>query len=96
MTLALSLFLKEKGEPLPGKLAVISPVTDLEDTFLSRTLRDERDPMILSTVGRDMLRHYYDGKSPKDPLCSVRYADYSGFPAVYIGVSSEEVLYDDA
>ncbi len=96
MALSMALALKSKGEALPGYIVAYCAVTDLTDSFPSRSERDALDPMISPSVGRTMLAHFCGGQGADDPIRCVCLGDYSGFPPTFIGVGSDEVLLDDS
>ena len=92
LTLTMILYLKDKGEPLPGKALVFSPVAGQELELPSHSERDERDPMI----SYEPVVPYYRNADFSSPFVSPGYGDFTGFPRLAIHVGSEEVLFDDA
>lgn len=50
LALALCLYLKDKGEPLPKKLVLMSPWTDLAATGDSYETNFEKDPLFGNTT----------------------------------------------
>ena len=96
LALATTLVLREAGDPLPGALAVLSPLTDMAATTGSRLTNAVRDD-VLSLRHAERLARWYAGATPLDaPLLSPVRADLTGFPATLIHVSDAEVLLDDA
>jgi epsilon-lactone hydrolase len=96
MTLALTLRLRDAGEPLPACLVCLSPWTDM--TSASETLRSnsDRDAMF---VAEDIERYasaYLGDQSRHHPLASPLLADLSKLPPILIQVGRDEVLLDDA
>lgn len=96
LTLSLALGLRDAGEPLPAKLVLLSPWTDLVplDTYDADLAR--RDPMIDSGFGKEAARAYYTTHDPRHPLISPLYADLAGLPPMLIHVGTEEVLLPDS
>lgn len=96
LTLSLALGLRDAGEPLPAKLVLLSPWTDLvpADSYDADLVR--RDPMIDTEFGKAAARSYYRDHDPKHPLISPLYADLAGLPPMLIHVGSEEVLLPDS
>jgi len=96
--LALALLLKAKGEglPLPARVVLFSPWTDLEGTGASAIENAERDPMILGHRIAEGAKLYLAGADPKDPLASPLYGDLSGLPPILTHVGADEVLRDDS
>jgi acetyl esterase/lipase len=97
LTLATLLALRDRGGPLPGAAACLSPWTDLTMTTPSMDANVDGDPML----DRARLQKYVDwylgaDGDPRDPLASPRFADLSGLPPVVIHAAAEEVLLDDA
>jgi acetyl esterase/lipase len=96
MTLALTLRLREAGEPLPGCLACLSPWTDMTSDSESLAANSDCDSMF---VGEDIERFasvYLGNHSRRDPLASPLLSDLAGLPPLLIQVGREEVLIDDA
>lgn len=96
MTLALTLRLRDAGEPLPACLVCLSPWTDMTSTSDSLRTNSERDAMF---VGEDIDRYasaYLGDESRDHPLASPLLANLNGLPPMLIQVGRDEVLLDDA
>jgi acetyl esterase/lipase len=97
LTLGLLLAVRDKGLPLPKCAAVYSPYTDLTSTADSRIYNDGKDDMFtraMFTVGISMY-----GRTEADrlnPYGSPARGDFHGIPPLFITVSEEELLRDDA
>lgn len=91
LSLTLTLSLKEKGEKLPDRLALFSPVISQLSILTSEYLNDDRDPML---VGAGDPVPYFTEPAKKDPLISPIYGDFQGFPPMMINCGSEEVKLD--
>ena len=96
MTLALTLRLRDAGEPLPGCLACLSPWTDMTSASESIAANGDRDSMFVSEDIERFARVYLGEQSRHDPLASPLLADLTGLPPTLIQVGREEVLLDDA
>jgi epsilon-lactone hydrolase len=95
LALAMVLSLRDQGIPLPGSVATISGWTDLSLTGNSLYTRSDRDPMFRVDPIQGFANHYLQGASPHDSLASPFYADYTGFPPMYMLVGGREMLHDD-
>ncbi|UMB70072.1 alpha/beta hydrolase [Mycobacterium paraterrae] len=97
LAVATTLNLRLDGSPLPGAVIAISPWLDMEltgeslitnaatDGLVSRQTLEGMSAMFLGETGR-----------PDDPLANPLYADYTGFPRLYISASAGETLLNDA
>ena len=96
LSLALTLSLRDAGEPLPAGVVCISPWTDLSMGSVSHSEKAKAE----MTLHPDNLRLWvfcYAGEGDlQNPLISPYFAEYAGFPPTLIQVGSEEVLLDDA
>lgn len=96
LCLALTLSLRQSGEPLPLGVLCLSPWTDL--TLCSASHRKQAKTE--ATLHPDNLRLWafsYAGEADlREPLVSPYFAEYHGFPPLLIQVGGEEVLLDDA
>jgi len=92
---AATLLLRDRGDPLPGALVLLSPVVDLTgggDT--NRTLaavdyldRDRLDPGV---------RGYAAPSDWRSPLASPIYGDFANFPPMLLQVGTRELLLSDS
>ena len=85
---------RDRGLPLPGGIAVISPWTDLTFSGSSVQKNREADPSLSLERLRFFAAAYTD--TPKDPLVSPLFGELSGFPESRIFVGGDEILLDDA
>ena len=92
LALALCLRLRERGEQLPERLALISPWADLS---LTRTTQVD-DPSLDAARLRVAAEGYAAGRPLSDPLLSPVHADLSGLPPVLVEVGSGEILLADS
>jgi monoterpene epsilon-lactone hydrolase len=87
---------RDRGLPMPGAAACISPWVDLAGTGETfRTLR-EVDPMITAQTVTLVTDSYLAGTAPTTPYASPLYGDVRGFPPVLIQVGAREMLLSDA
>ena len=97
LAVAMTLALRDAGEPLPGAIFLSSPWVDLEGTgdsvaTLAGADPDFADPSILYACAKP----YAGPRSLRDPLISPVNADLTGFPPLLIQVGSREILLSDA
>ena len=97
LALALCLYLKDKGEPLPKKLVLMSPWTDLAATGDSYETNFEKDPLFGNTTDSMIYSNaYYGENDPKTPYISPLYGDYEGLPPMLFQVGGAEMLLSDS
>lgn len=97
LALALGLYLKDKGEPLPKKLVLMSPWTDLAATGDSYETNFEKDPLFGNTTDSMIYSNaYYGENDPKTPYISPLYGNYEGFPPMLFQVGGSEMLLSDS
>lgn len=96
LTLALMLKLKELGVPLPGKLLLLSPWTDLTGSCESVYTNDGKCAMFRAENLDDFAVHYAADEARDNPLISPLFGDLSGLPPMLIQVEASEVLLDDS
>lgn len=89
--------LREDGTALPGAVVAFSPWLDMEhagdtlvsnaatDGLVSREILEGMSGMFLGETGK-----------PDDPLANPLYADYTGFPRLYLTAGSVETLLDNS
>lgn len=96
LALAVAQKLRERGEPQPARVMLISPWLDvLLDDPLS-TLLDDYDPMLGITGLREAGKMYSEGADPHDPMISPLYADLSGLGPFSLFIGARDVLLPDA
>jgi acetyl esterase/lipase len=96
LTLATLIALRDRGIPLPGAAALLSPWTDLAGTGASVKTKAAEDPMVTEPGLRMMADAYLGGADARNPLASPLYANLSGLPPLLIQAGSAEILLDDA
>lgn len=99
LALALSLYLKQQGQPLPGCLVLLSPWTDLSLQGDSYTkLAEEDQDVTLDLEDIVVAANQFVGEDPSllvDPLVSPIHGDFTGFPPTQIQVGTRELLLSD-
>ena len=96
LALSLTLSLREQGRLLPGGLVLLSPWTDLTASGKSHESRAEVDPVLDAEYLKKMTENYAKDADCRNPLVSPLFADFSGFPPVYIQAGDNEVLLSDS
>lgn len=97
LALALCLYLKDRGEPLPKQLVLMSPWTDLATTGDSYETNFEKDPLFGNTTDSMIYSNaYYGENDPKTPYISPLYGDYEGLPPMLFQVGGAEMLLSDS
>ncbi len=98
LAVAIALALREQGKPLPGRVIVFSPWLDMEnlgETLVTNAATDALvtvpllEGMIAGVLGEGAI-------DPKTPLANPLYADFTGFPKLYVNAGSVESLADNA
>ncbi|WP_375394383.1 alpha/beta hydrolase [uncultured Sphingomonas sp.] len=84
------------GWPLPARVALLSPWTDLAARGDSYASRAAADPLHTRDGLLAMARAYLNGADPLDPLASPIAADMAGWPPMLVQVGDREVVLDDA
>lgn len=96
LTLALCLYLRDHGIPMPAGIVVMSPWTDLTCSGESMETNFDKDPQFGGTKDNMLYNSTYIGDSdPTDPYMSPVFGEYHGFPPVLMQVGSVEVLLSD-
>ena len=97
LALALCMYLKDHGLPLPGGLITMSPWTDVSLGGASYTENYEIDPLFGNSRDNMLYNSSYVGDADvKDPYLSPLFGDYTGFPPMLMQVGGYEVLLSDS
>lgn len=97
--LAVSIVLKLRDDklPLPGHVISLSPWLDMEHKGQTLVTNEATDPLVKKPILEAMSSMFLGAKgSAKNPLTNPLYADYKGFPRLYINAGSVETLRDNA
>jgi epsilon-lactone hydrolase len=96
LCVASTLLLRDRNEPLPAAVICLSPWMDLTSTGESYRKNKFKDPYITIELINHMAKQYVGKESLDHPLISPVYADFHGFPPLYIQVGSIELVLSDA
>lgn len=96
LALATTLSLRDNNEPLPSAMICISPWIDLAHTGKSHVTNSKADIVLTTDVLKEWASAYTDESNLQNPLVSPLYADFHGFPPLFIQADSNEILLDDA
>lgn len=97
--LAISSVLKfrDLGLPLPGSVIAFSPWVDMELTGSTLDTNESTDGLVNRAVLEAMAGMFLGENGKRnDPLANPFYADFSGYPPLYMNVGSVETLLDDS
>ena len=87
---------REAGLPMPARLVLFSPWTDLAATGASIQANAARESMLVGSRIQEVADLYLQGADPQTPFASPLYGDLTGLPPTLIQVSDREILLDDS
>ncbi|OEJ29279.1 hypothetical protein AR457_07470 [Streptomyces agglomeratus] len=96
LTLATLLALRDRGLPMPGAAACVSPWADLAGTGETFVSKEHIDPLMTRSVVADVADAYLAGAAPETPYASPLYGDVRGLPPTLIQVGEREMLHSDS
>ena len=96
LSVAATLVLREQYEPLPAALVCLSPWVDLTSSGESFRENSEKDPYLRSNLVRKTAQQYAAGESLDNYLISPVFAEFYGFPPMFIQAGGIEILLSDA
>ncbi|MBS1693456.1 MAG: alpha/beta hydrolase [Actinobacteria bacterium] len=97
IAIATTLRLLAARRSAPGQVIAISPWLDMENSGTTIETNNDTDFLITREgLQGNIDRYLSGGASPSDPLVNPLYADFTGFPRLYITASDVESLYADA
>ena len=97
LVLALAMYLRDQGMPLPQKLIMMSPWTDLTASGPSYQENYGKDPLFGNTRESMIYNGEYVGKeNPKLPYISPLFGDFTGLPPMLFQAGSLEMLLSDS
>ncbi|MDJ1370859.1 alpha/beta hydrolase [Gulosibacter molinativorax] len=97
LAIAIPLALKEQGKPTPGQVIVFSPWLDMENEGETLKTNNDTDALITPELLAGMIAGVLGDKiDPRTPLANPLYADFTGFPRLYVNAGSVESLVDNA
>jgi epsilon-lactone hydrolase len=97
LVVAMALTLRRDGGPLPGAVVTMSPWLNMENTGSTIETNDATDFLITREgLAGNIARYLSGGASPTDPLVNPLFAEYDGFPRLYVCAADTESLFEDA
>ena len=97
LCLALAMYLRDHGMPLPKCMVLMSPWTDLTASGASYETNFTRDPLFGNTKESMIYSdRYYGNRDPGYPYISPLFGNYEGLPPMLFQVGSIEMLLDDS
>ncbi len=97
LCMALTMYLRDHGEPLPGGIIAMSPWTDLTASGESYETNFDKDPLYGGTKESLIYINSYPGDhDKKDPYISPAFGSFKDFPPMLIQVGSNEMLLSDS
>lgn len=97
LAVAIPLALREQGKPLPGRVIAFSPWLDMENAGETLVTNDVTDALITRELLEGMIAGVLGGLTdPDSPLANPLYADFTGFPRLYVNAGGAEALLDNA
>lgn len=97
LAVATVLKLRDDGVALPGSVIAFSPWLDMEHLGETLVSKEATDALVNKSLLEAMSAGFLgETASPTDPLANPLYADYAGFPRLYINAGSFETLVDNA
>ena len=97
LAIALAMYLRDNGKPLPAGIVAMSPWTDLTASGASYTDNKECDP-VFGQSDFDILSNspYIGNDSPRNPYISPAFGYFDNLPPMLIQVGTREMLLDDS
>ena len=97
IAISTALNLRDLGLSSPKNVICFSPWVDIELKSPSLWTSAETDFLVPRPSGPELVAMFLgDGARTDNPLANPLYADFSGFPRLYINVGTSEALLDDA
>lgn len=97
LAMALCMYLRDNGLPMPGGLIAMSPWTDLTASGASYDDNYDKDPLYGGTRESLIYINAYPGDHDKtDPYISPAFGSFKDFPPMLIQVGSNEMLLSDS
>ena len=97
LAIAIALALREQGKQGPGSVIAFSPWLDMENKGETLATNNDTDALITPELLEGMIAGVLGATiDPKTPLANPLYADFTGFPRLYLTAGSVESLLDNA
>jgi len=90
------LSLRDRIEPLPAAIVLLSPWLDLSLSGPTIESRAAIDPLVTRSALLACVRDYVGQRDPRDPLISPVFAALHDLPSLLIQVGDHEILLSDA
>lgn len=99
LAIAIPLKLRDDGDKLPGAVIAFSPWLDMEQTGATLDSNAATDALVQKPILQGMSTMFV-GEGNDDlrtnPLANPLYADYAGFPRMWVDAGTHETLQDNA
>ena len=97
LAIAIAIAVNAQGKQSPGRVIAFSPWLDMENKGETLVTNNDTDALITPQLLEGMIAGVLgDTVDPKTPLANPLYADFTGFPRLYITAGSVESLLDNA
>ena len=96
LALCLLVRIANQNYPQPKAAITLSPWTDLSLSGETMKTKVDEEPFFNVKNIENGARDYVANASPENPEISPLFADFTGFPSIFIQVGSREVLLDDS
>ncbi|OAL31228.1 hypothetical protein AYO20_08283 [Fonsecaea nubica] len=96
LAITTALRLKKDGKKLPGAVVTFSPWVDMELNGKTFETNSGTDVIITRAASAMAVAAWLQQASPKDPLANPLYADFAGYPPLFISAGTHESLLDDS
>jgi monoterpene epsilon-lactone hydrolase len=97
LAIAMTLQLRAQGGPAPSQVLTLSPWLDMENSGSTIETNNDTDFLIAREgLQANIDRYLTGGTSPTNPLANPLFADFHGFPRLYICAGDAESLFDDS
>jgi acetyl esterase/lipase len=97
LAIAAVLQFRQNSFPLPAAVIAFSPWLDMELNPTGTMVSNAKTDALVSHIGlAPMVAGYLAGTPPHTPLANPLYADFVGFPPMYITAGTYETLQDNA
>ncbi len=96
LTLALLHRIRIQNLPQPKAAICLSPWTDLTLTSETLTTKLEEDVFFNLKNLKNSAKAYLQSESPESPEISPIFADFNGFPPIFLQVGTREMLLNDS
>jgi epsilon-lactone hydrolase len=96
LSLAVTISLRDQGEPLPSGIVLLSPWADLTSGGDSYKDNKDHDPYMKGDLVNKTALSYANGEPLTNKLISPVFAEFHEFPPMFIQVGSSEILLSDS